>query len=246
MAESGRITPLRHEVVTNDLGRGLDSRNRLSPEVISLNLSQLAEFKKIAVENGAQEIRVAATEALRRAANAGDLIDRARRELDLGMRILSGEEEAQLTYQGVISGLEDSLSDILLADVGGGSTEVIRGAGGKVIQSISMKMGAVSLDRAFIRSDPASRLEISAVRHEIQKILQTTDWRPFQSASSLIICGGTASSLAAADLWLTPLSAGKNCRAPFIQPASGYLYKAIHDLKFGGPPGDPGHRKASG
>lgn len=200
--EAGRITPLRHEVRTNDLGRGLDDQGRLSPAAIELNLKQLREFRQIADQSGAETVRLAATEALRRARNAGELIDRARTELGLEIRILSGEDEARLTYLGVISGLEHPREQILLADVGGGSTEIILGADEKPVKSVSLRVGAVALDRAFIRHDPAAPQEIQAAREYARKTLGGLEDFRNRPGARLIICGGTASALAAADLGL--------------------------------------------
>jgi exopolyphosphatase/guanosine-5'-triphosphate,3'-diphosphate pyrophosphatase len=199
---NGRITPLRQEVRTNDLGRGLDEEGRLSPATIELNLKQLSEFKKIAEDTDAVEIRVAATAALRRAINADDLIDKARTNLNLKIRTISGLEEARLTYQGVISGLEDPAQKILLADVGGGSTEISLGVAGFPVKSVSLGIGVVSLDRHFIRHDPATAEEIGAIRERIQQSFnEIPDFDEIADAR-MIICGGTASALASADLGL--------------------------------------------
>ncbi len=199
----GSIHPLRHEVRTNDLGRGLNADQELSASTIELNLGQLREFQQMAQQGGAAEIRIAATEALRRARNAGVLAARALTELGLDIRIIAGAEEAQLTYRGVISGLQNPNAEILVADVGGGSTEIILGTGQAIKHSISLPLGAVSLDRQFIHSDPPSRSEIAAIREEIARILQIpAGFPPYGKESQLIICGGTASSLAAADLGL--------------------------------------------
>jgi exopolyphosphatase/guanosine-5'-triphosphate,3'-diphosphate pyrophosphatase len=206
--EAGRITPLRHEVRTNDLGRGLDAQGRLSPEVISLNLKQFQEFNQIATAGGAQEIRPAATEALRRAQNADELIRRARSELGLEIRIISGQEEARLTYLGVISGLNDPAERILLADVGGGSTEIILGAEGKTQKSVSLPIGAVGLDRTFIRHDPATPDEVESIREHIRTTLAKMDVFHHPTAR-LFICGGAASALASADLGLATYQPAK-------------------------------------
>jgi exopolyphosphatase / guanosine-5'-triphosphate,3'-diphosphate pyrophosphatase len=200
--EAGHLQPLRHEVRTNDLGRGLDHQNRLPARTLDLNLEQLREFQRFATAGGAVEVRVAATEALRRAVNGGELIARAHTELGLEIRILSGSEEAYLTYLGVISGLADPDARVLVADVGGGSTEIILGVAGNPQKSVSLKVGAVMLDQATIRQDPASAQEILDARQLIRSVLVDLEVFREASAAPLIICGGTAATLAAADLGL--------------------------------------------
>jgi exopolyphosphatase/guanosine-5'-triphosphate,3'-diphosphate pyrophosphatase len=196
------ISPLRHEVRTNDLGRGLDDSGNLSAEVIDLNVRLLGDFKRIAEAAGAEEIRAAATEALRRAGNADYLIGRMKAEHGLEIRILSGREEAEYTYRGIVSGLIPSAGTILAADVGGGSTEIIRGTGHEIEKSASVPVGAVKLDHLFIRQDPPSSTEIDAVRNHVEATLSGVLDEFTGLDDRLIICGGTASSLAAAALGL--------------------------------------------
>jgi exopolyphosphatase/guanosine-5'-triphosphate,3'-diphosphate pyrophosphatase len=203
VAPDGRIRPLRHEVRTNDLGRGLNDDGCLSPEVIELNLNQLADFRREAEKYGAEAIRIGATQALRIAKNAAVLIRRAKEELNLDIRILSGEEEALLTFRGVVSGLENPREGILLADVGGGSTEIILGENGAVRTSVSLPIGAVTLQRRFIRQDPPGENELQALRGHLEDRIGDLSAFRRNSGAQLILCGGTASALAAADLNLT-------------------------------------------
>jgi exopolyphosphatase/guanosine-5'-triphosphate,3'-diphosphate pyrophosphatase len=202
VAEGGRIVALRHEVRTNDLGRGLNDKRELTAEAIELNLTLLRDFKQMAHDGGAQEFIIAGTEALRRASNAAHLIERAHRELGLKIRIITGEEEADLTFRGVISGLEVGEMARVVADVGGGSTEIIFGQGRRLLRSFSLPLGAVALDRQFIRHDPAQPQEISEIRNAIRNCLSETRLCEHLSDEELIICGGTASALASADLGL--------------------------------------------
>ncbi len=203
VSQNGGLRPLKHDVRTNDLGRGLNDAGFLSPAAIDLNLNQLAEFRREAETYGAGEIRIAATQALRVAKNADVLIRRAKRELDLDIRILSGEEEARLTYLGVVSGLEDPREEILLADVGGGSTEVILGAAGEVKASVSLPVGAVTLQQRFIRRDPPPENSLQALQGYLEDQIGDLSAFRLNSVRKLLVCGGTASALAAADLNLT-------------------------------------------
>lgn len=199
----GRITPLEHDVRTNDLGRGTDAEGNLSPETIDLNLRMLHDFRQIAQAKGAGEIRIAATEGLRRAGNAHLLINRVQEELGLNVRIISGEEEARLTYSGVLSGYSDLCGKLFVADIGGGSCEIILGYSRELHYSKSLPLGAVSLDKKFIRSDPPGRSETEAMSEEARRAFETLPGSLKEEDCDLVICGGTASALAAADQGLS-------------------------------------------
>lgn len=199
VVSDGRITPLEHDVRTNDLGRGTDDEGNLSPETIDLNLRMLKDFKEITRAKGAGEIRIAATEGLRKAGNAHVLIERAQEELGLHIHIISGEEEARLTYSGVLSGYRNPHGRLLVLDIGGGSCEIILGYDKELHYSKSLPLGAVSLDKEFIRSDPPGRGEIETISDEAGRVFQTLPASLKEEDCALVICGGTASALAAAD-----------------------------------------------
>ncbi|HEX7342987.1 MAG TPA: Ppx/GppA phosphatase family protein [bacterium] len=198
----GKIRPLRHEVRTNDLGRGLNDQNELTDDTIELNLRLLREFKQMADAGGAPDIIIAGTEALRRAANSSVLLERARNELGLEIRIIPGHEEAALTYLGVTSGLPNTDHPRVVADVGGGSTEIILGRGNQPAQSESLPLGAVSLDRQYVKHDPPLPEEIEAIKGYVEKCLAGSLLKRAPREAEWIFCGGTASALAIADLGL--------------------------------------------
>lgn len=200
---AGKIHPLRHDVRTNDLGRGLDGTGNLKSDVMDLNVRLLGEFRKIADDAGAEDIRIAATEALRNAENAQDLINRVKTEHGMDIRVISGQDEADLTYRGILSGLDDQSGRILAADIGGGSSEIIMGEGENILHSVSLPVGAVVLDRLFIRNDPPLLSEVEEVQRHTESALREIPETFAHSEARLLICGGTASSLVAADLGLT-------------------------------------------
>ncbi len=200
--ELGRIYPVHHDVRTNDLGRGLGEDGRLSEETIEHNVALLRDFKKIADSRYATEIHVAATEALRKAENAQILIDRAWDQLGIKINVISGQEEAVLTYFGILSGLQDQSKRIIAADIGGGSSEIILGQGIEILFSTSLPVGAVSLDKLFLKHDPPLPDEIDRVRSATKKAVAMLPEELLGKGCDLIICGGTASSLAAANLKL--------------------------------------------
>ncbi len=201
--DRGKIYPIHHDVRTNDLGRGLSPEGLLNDHTVELNLNIINDFKKISVDNGAAEIRIVATEALRRARNAEDLIDRAKEEHGLAIAIITGEEEAALTFKGIISGLNDPMGKIIAADIGGGSSEIVIAENGNIKFSTSLPIGAVSLDKEFIHHDPPDSEEIEHIRKAAFRAVKILPLSLADDEYHLVICGGTASSLAAADLKLS-------------------------------------------
>jgi exopolyphosphatase/guanosine-5'-triphosphate,3'-diphosphate pyrophosphatase len=199
---SGKIRPLYHDVRTNDLGRGLGSDGFLAEETIELNVKLLGDFVRIAREAGAAPIRAAATEALRKAKNAEALLERVHDELSLRIKVITGQQEAALTFRGILSGLPDPDAEVIAADIGGGSSEVIHGRGGEILFSTSIPVGAISLDKRFIKNDPILPEELAAITDEAKASMTTLPDHLKGIEGVLVVCGGTASSLAAADLGL--------------------------------------------
>jgi len=202
VTETGFVSPRYHDVKTNDLGRGLSADGYLSDEIIALNLDLLVNFKNLADKQGAVEIRIAATEALRKAKNADVLISQVKNELGMEIKIISGEEEAQLTYHGIRSGLVDPNAEIIAIDVGGGSSEFIHGKGDEIFFSTSIPVGAIVLSKMHIEHDPPTEREVEKVRTTVREALSTLPELLSSLDCDLVICGGTASSLASADLGL--------------------------------------------
>ena len=112
------------------LGRGFYETQRLQEPAISQTASAVAEFAAAARERQAASIRVIATSAARDARNADELTTAIERATRLKMEILSGEQEADLVFQGVTTDPRFATEPLLLLDVGGGSTEFILGQGG--------------------------------------------------------------------------------------------------------------------
>ena len=123
-----------------------------------------------------------ATSAVRDAANGRQFVERVQREVDLELRILDGEREA---YYGVIGALNDAaLVDGAVVDIGGGSAEVSQVADRHFVQGWSAPLGALALTERFIRHDPPTAGELSAVRDEIDRHLDKVKWLPGLKGSS--------------------------------------------------------------
>lgn len=160
----------------------------------------LAEYQQIIEEQGATgRVMVAATQALR-AADNGDAIA-ARIEQQFGWRagILSGAEEARLSYVAAASGLESVATKRHVIDVGGGSTEIIAGTNDLIQDSTSIPIGAVSLSDRHDLADVVAAKQLQWAADSLAGEIETLD-RFASATASTILVGGTASTLAALSL----------------------------------------------
>jgi exopolyphosphatase/guanosine-5'-triphosphate,3'-diphosphate pyrophosphatase len=136
---------------------------------------------------------LAATQACRRAADGGEFVARLGRELNLDRAvILSGEQEAGLSRRGILSRLKGPSSGALLADIGGGSTEIMD-LGPNPSPGLSLEMGATSLTEAFLTHDPPRTQELKALDEAVNRGLAPLDGR---KAARLVATAGTATTLA--------------------------------------------------
>jgi exopolyphosphatase/guanosine-5'-triphosphate,3'-diphosphate pyrophosphatase len=129
----------------------------IAPGPMERSAAAVAAFAEEARRSGASEIAAVGTMALRRAKNAAAFVERVKREAGIGLKIISGDEEARLCCVAVVSGLEVGKGDFVVFDTGGGSTEFIYGGGGAATRKIaSIPVGAVSLMEHFFRDDPVA------------------------------------------------------------------------------------------
>ena len=162
----GRLEVLHDTVQAPRLGQGVDASRNLSPAAIARTLRVLAEFRSII--DGYQPARtiVTATSAVRDARNRKEFIDSVRETAGLDVRVLSGEEEAEWTFAGTVSGA--GLPDpSLVIDIGGGSTEMSIGTGSRPGFHTSIDIGAVRLTERFLKSTPPTPTELDAAGAEI-------------------------------------------------------------------------------
>jgi exopolyphosphatase/guanosine-5'-triphosphate,3'-diphosphate pyrophosphatase len=142
----------------------------------------------------AQEVFAVGTSALRDANNSEIFLKRSKEKLNLSIEIISGEEEAQLSFLAVTRDLNNAEQSILVVDVGGGSTEFILGENDGITQWVSLPMGSVRYTEQFLNSDPVREGEWEELEKEIRKFLTEVP-RPCPPFS-MVAVGGTATTLA--------------------------------------------------
>jgi exopolyphosphatase/guanosine-5'-triphosphate,3'-diphosphate pyrophosphatase len=156
---------LRDEARITRLGQGLNRDPNFLPEAQERVLAVLKDYKKIADDLGAANVLAVGTAGFRKAKNAVAFVERIRREADIEVRIISGEEEARLSYLSAAHDFGDS-ENLYVLDIGGGSTEVISRAGG-----VSLDLGAVVLSETIVKNDPPTEVETARMQEQIDKVV---------------------------------------------------------------------------
>lgn len=200
-------TSLAREMTITRLGQGVDERGRLDDEALARTLDTIGRYREVWEEFGVDDdVRVAATSAVRDAHDRDRFFDGVRRVAGVDAEVLSGEEEAAITYRGVIGAL-DLDRPVAVVDVGGGSTELIVGdGGGELAASISLQLGCVRLTERLLPSDPPSQAELAAareeVRHQLDGAAEVLAERGADPADCRTLAGvaGTVTTLAALHL----------------------------------------------
>jgi exopolyphosphatase/guanosine-5'-triphosphate,3'-diphosphate pyrophosphatase len=201
--ENGELNPLLQESRITRLGEGLSETGMLSGQAMNRTAQALGEYVKLCSRHGAQSITAVGTAAMRKATNSADFIGRVHGELGIDIEVIGEKDEARLTHLGSSSSFG---SDIVVMDIGGGSTEFIaRDA------SSSLDIGVVILKERFFHSDPPADEEISAARRDARELFsRSLDTATFsQSSLRLVAAAGTATTLAAMHGGVEPYDAGR-------------------------------------
>lgn len=181
------------------LGQGVDATGRLADDALARTFEALDEYAALIREHDVSRIRFCATSATRDAENAAVFTDGVRERLGVTPEVLSGTEEAELAYDGAVRNLRDDPAlPILVVDIGGGSTELIRGASltDPPTTAHSMDIGSVRLHERHLRSDPPTMAEVNACVRDIDRHLDACPVSPARAAT-VVGVAGTVTSVAA-------------------------------------------------
>jgi len=201
------LHPLLEKERIARLGEGVHQHGVLSKSAMERGLQVLKEYLTDCQRLGIQRIFAAGTSALREARNANEFLKEVKERLNLSIEIISGEEEALLSYLAVSKDLKEEAKRILVADVGGGSTELILGFREKMTQWVSLPMGSVRYTEQFLHSDPVRPQEWREMENEIEKTLKNTT--SFKTPDLMIAVGGTATTLAQVEMGLSEFNPRK-------------------------------------
>ncbi len=188
--EDGSVEEVARRTRITRLGEGVDARRKLLPLPIARVRNVLADYSRELDELGAERVLAVGTSAIRDAENGEAFLGEIEWSYGFATRLLSGEDEADLTLRGVANG-RGLGADTLVLDVGGGSTELIAAD-----VRTSLDLGCVRLTERFLHSDPPSGDELDASAAAVREALP--DLRP----TTAIGVAGTITTLAALDLGL--------------------------------------------
>jgi exopolyphosphatase/guanosine-5'-triphosphate,3'-diphosphate pyrophosphatase len=178
------------------LGDRVDTDGRLSDAAVARVHGVLDRYAARAAELGAERVLATATSAVRDAANGREFLAEVGRRHGFETRLLSGREEAELTYRGVTS-RRSAGHGTLVCDIGGGSTELVLGGPDGVVDATSLDIGCVRMSERCLHSDPPSAAELAALRSAVAGILPEA---LTSAARTLVGVAGTVTTLAAIDL----------------------------------------------
>ncbi|MGH9038681.1 MAG: Ppx/GppA phosphatase family protein [Acidimicrobiia bacterium] len=168
--ENNRFEILDREKEVVRLGSGSGDMKQLEPEAIERGVACLARFRRIADSFGA-EIHAVATSAVREAENRNEFLDAALATAGVAVEVISGVEEARLIHLGVLQAVPVFDQQVLVVDIGGGSTEFVIGLGGDVFDSRSLKVGAIRITERFFRKEPVKKKALDDARTFIRSYL---------------------------------------------------------------------------
>ena len=184
------------------LGQGVDQNKAFHPDAITRTLAAVDLFAQEIAKRGVEQIRFCATSATRDASNRELFINGVKERLGIEPEVISGDEEARLSFIGATKEFAPSDAPFLVVDIGGGSTEFVYGHS-EVEFAKSVNIGCVRMTERNIHSDPPAADEIENARRDIQEAIAiAAAIVPITKAKTLIAVAGTATSIAASALEL--------------------------------------------
>ena len=186
-----RLVPLVDESATLGLGSVVDERGELGFRAGTRLVEVLEGFAATARSLAAGSVAIVATDPLRRAADAGAILDVVAARTGVSVEVLGHDEEALLALLGVQAG-HPIRHETVLVDVGGGSSEILTVAPGRDAVAVGLPLGAARLSRDLARTDPPSRADLERLVDEARSVLRAA---PDAEPHDLVAVGGTASNL---------------------------------------------------
>lgn len=197
----GKVRVVEDIAKVTKLGEGVADSGIIDDGAAERTLDALGRYWKTCVDHKVERIKVVGTEALRRAKNAEDFLLVVKRALNLDVEIISSEREAMLTFK---ASSHDFGNDIIVVDIGGGSTEFVTKDELK-----SAPIGCLNLTERFLKSDPITEKEVNSLRYHIRIKLERCAFgfdarHTTQDARRVVATAGTATTLMAIRLALEP------------------------------------------
>ena len=182
------------------LGQGVDETNQFHPDALERTFAAVDLYAAELARRGVEKIRFCATSATRDATNRNIFIDGVKERLGIEPEVISGDEEARLSFAGATREFNRTDGPFLVVDIGGGSTEFVLGTD-TVESAISVNIGCVRMTERHFHNDPPTADEITIARSDIQNAIDIASASvDIKSAKTLVCVAGTATTVAAAAL----------------------------------------------
>jgi exopolyphosphatase / guanosine-5'-triphosphate,3'-diphosphate pyrophosphatase len=207
---SGTLVDLDRRLEITRLGQGVDQTGRLSDAGLSRTVDVLHRYAAIIRQHDVRRVRVVATSATRDAENRDAFVSAVDRILGVPPEVVSGDEEARLSYAGATRGLPSDLPPpYLVVDIGGGSTEFVLGDGA-VHAALSVDIGCVRMTERHFVADPPTVAEVAAARTDIDRAIdRVASVIPLGDARTLIGLAGSVTTVAGIALELPAYDSAK-------------------------------------
>ena len=207
--EGSDVNEIERRTTVTNMGRGVDHSGLICPDAVDDVCGVVADYKARYEEMGADRTMAIATSAVRDAVNGEAFIAELRERFGLDARLLTGEEEAHLTYFGATSHRSDQ-DPTLVFDIGGGSTELIVGSGTDVGFHTSLQAGTIRQSERHLTADPPHPHELEDLAADIRNLIdRAIAAQPKGKPVRAIAVAGTPTSLAAIDQELEPYDPGR-------------------------------------
>jgi exopolyphosphatase/guanosine-5'-triphosphate,3'-diphosphate pyrophosphatase len=193
------LTDVVREMRVVRLGQGVDATGELAPEALERTFTATADYARLIREHGAEAVRFVATSASRDARNRHVFVDGIRDLLGVEPEVISGDEEAALSFAGASSVLPilDG-HEVLVVDLGGGSTEFVLGTARGVTAAKSVDIGCVRLTERHLRNDPPTAEQVAAAEADVDEAMDRAGRDvPLERATAVVGVAGSITTITA-------------------------------------------------
>jgi len=198
LSPQGELRDVHREMRVVRLGQGVDATGQLAPEAIERTRVALVDYAKILARTGVQRVRMVATSATRDASNREDFFGMVREVLGVDAEVITGDEEARLSFAGAVGELDPADGPFVVVDLGGGSTELVLGDADGVRAAYSTDIGCVRLTERCLPHDPPTSEDIAAAEQVVRQTLaRAFDEVPVSTARTWVGVAGTMTTIAA-------------------------------------------------
>jgi exopolyphosphatase/guanosine-5'-triphosphate,3'-diphosphate pyrophosphatase len=195
---AGTLRDVDRQMEIVRLGQGVDKTGRFAPDALERTIEACRRYGEAVRETGAERVRFVATSASRDVSNRDEFAVGVRRALGVEPEVVTGDEEATLSFAGATRELAGQVVEpVLVVDIGGGSTEFVLGT--RTVQAArSVDIGCVRMTERHLRSDPPTASEVSAARADVRAAISlAAQTVPLEAARTMVGLAGSVTTVAA-------------------------------------------------